>query len=243
MGFENKQSKENNIILRGIKNVHKPKNKIIHPITFKVLKILREKIFQQKWSKLSKQIIWSCCCLAFFGSFRISEIVTKHRKKFDKTSELRWKDVKFHKKYIKVCIKKGKTSPSKHVVVYLFKINSTLFCPYKNLKCLKKLQVEKKIFNKNLPLFRFASGIFLTTKKLNKLLKNLLCDTNFGKSHLTSRCFRYGIPSEIENIPELLNNNHVKNWGRWRSSAYKNYMKNDLPTKEWIFRKVCATFM
>jgi len=54
---------------------------------------------------------------------------------------------------------------------------------------------------------------------------------------------RSGIPSDLEGGPDLSSDKHVKNWGRWRSRAYKGYMKADLPEKRAIFGEICQALL
>ena len=114
----------------------------------------------------------------------------------------------------------------------------------KALRKLKKNQLKKKIFGKNLLVFRFSSGCNLTKKNFNNVLKELLKATRFSDKRITSRSFRAGIPTDLERHPKLARDKHIKDWGRWRSSAYKRYMKDGAAQKRWIFsQKICKAIL
>ena len=104
--------------------------------------------------------------------------------------------------------------------VPLFEFPVKDFCPVRALRKLKKLQKEKGVFDPELPVFRFGSGKILTQKNLNKILAELLSSTRYRKKIITARSFRAGIPTDLERHPRLARDKHIKNWGRWRSSAY-----------------------
>ncbi len=66
---------------------------------------------------------------------------------------------------------------------------------------------------KNQPLFRFRSGRNITTKKVNKFLHQI-----FPKQkgfNITGHSFRSGLISSAANVPDLINDTHVKGWGRY----------------------------
>ncbi len=45
------------------------------------------------WCKYNKIVMWTCCLVAFFGSFRLGELLSKKTRQFDKTSTLLKKHV------------------------------------------------------------------------------------------------------------------------------------------------------
>jgi hypothetical protein len=65
-------------MLKGAKNLSLYKN-IFKPakfvMSYQLLRILGHEIATSNWKQDSKTVFWSACCLAFFGSFRIAEIL------------------------------------------------------------------------------------------------------------------------------------------------------------------------
>lgn len=51
-------------------------------LTFSILKLLGREIALQQWTEYSKRIHWAACCLAFFGSFRLGEILSPSKKNY-----------------------------------------------------------------------------------------------------------------------------------------------------------------
>ena len=88
-------------LLKGFKNAKNLKNKKNlnrKAITFDTLKIIRQKLKNTMGKKWDFQTVWTACCIAFFGCFRLGEILAKNPYVFDKYSDLTWSDVKLHKK-------------------------------------------------------------------------------------------------------------------------------------------------
>ena len=46
-------------------------------MTLELLKILGHEIAKTDWPENSKQVLWCACTTAFFGSFRLGEILPK----------------------------------------------------------------------------------------------------------------------------------------------------------------------
>jgi hypothetical protein len=63
-------------------------------MTLPLLKILGHEIAKSSWSSDSKRVFWSACCLAFFGSFRMCEILMSSEKQFSE-EHLSWSRVTF----------------------------------------------------------------------------------------------------------------------------------------------------
>jgi hypothetical protein len=57
-------------------------------VTLPMLKLIGHEIAKSDWTKNSKQVIWSACVTAFFGSFRLSEILSKSEWTYNETETL-----------------------------------------------------------------------------------------------------------------------------------------------------------
>lgn len=237
LGFIDKPiSKAVRLYLRGWENsnLKKPKQ-ICNPISFKLLKKIRSKIKNSFHSKTKFLVMWSLCCLGFFGSLRISEFVPRSEFFSDKTSDLLWSDISFKKDYMDVKIKHPKTKPADPIIITFFPFPIKKFCPITAIKNLKKHILKKKKWPMNEAIARVKKNKFISNRKFTKIIKFLL---RKEKGNFSARSFRAGIPSELERFPELFNDLHSKNWGRWKSNSYKLYMKQDLTQKKWIFEQL-----
>ena len=85
----------------------------------------------------------------------------------------------------------------------------------------------------------FASGSFLTTAKLNKILENLLGDIcGQTNSKISCHSFRAGIPTTIINFNKKFVVDDVKNFGRWRENSYKRYTKLEKNSRKQLYEKI-----
>jgi hypothetical protein len=81
-----------------------------------------------------------------------------------------------------------------------------------------------------MPVFRFASGAYLTPTRLNKTLPILLSDLCApGVNTISCHSFQAGIPSDM-----------IKGWGRWHSECYIRYTRLQIPQRENIFSRIAA---
>ena len=98
-------------LIKGLTNIQAPyTEKIVtkDPFTFKKLIKLRGKIFESKQNNLNKQNLWTASLLAFFGSFRMGEILANNARTFDKNSTLLWSDISKNKNSWTIHIKSPK---------------------------------------------------------------------------------------------------------------------------------------
>ena len=238
LGFKKftKNKSQTKALLKGYENanVHlNKKPKIRKAITFHMLQDLKEKIRSTISNPILARTFWCICSFAFFGCFRLGELLTKNKSSFDPDSDLLWKDVKIYGKSISINLKTQKIDTGYLNKIYLFKFKNKHLCPVRSIKRLKHIQRKNKLYNKNLPVFRVQKAKFVTQKDINKFLK-----ISYPDSKVSGHSFRAGIPTSIANFPELTNDSHAMGWGRWRSKAFKSYQKSKKKQKKWIFHKI-----
>ena len=86
---------------------------------------------------------------------------------------------------------------------------------------MKELQVEKGMFGKNLPVFRKGGGKNFRPLDMISLLKRV---QDPGQT-LSGKSFRAGIPSALATNKGDFGAGELKNFGRWKSAAFKTYIK------------------
>jgi hypothetical protein len=189
-----------------------------------------KKLAKKSFSNFDYHTIWAACCIAFFASCRMGEIVSNVKASFDSTSTLLWDDLQVHKNKLKIRLKNSKTS-SEPDFIYLFSLPHKKFCPVSAAKKLKSLHCQKDFYHKTLPVFRLHDGTNLTKSFLNKW---------FSKYFVNISChsFRNAIPSLLADHPDIISDECVKNWGRWKSNAFETYQKSKSSKKKWIFDKI-----
>ncbi len=116
-------------------------------MTLPLLKILGHSIANSGWSNRSKIVLWSSCCTAFFGSFRLGELLPKLEYSFNKFECLLWSDVRFFEdESVQIHVKIPKTRNPNGELVSLFKFPNENCCPIEALKCLLSMSNCETIY-------------------------------------------------------------------------------------------------
>jgi hypothetical protein len=207
-------------------------------MSFPLLKIIGHEIASSNWSNNSKRVIWSAACVAFFGSFRMGELLSPEENSFN-SETLTWDCINFDSDSSAIIQikfpKNGKQNESHFVDI--FKLGDSSICP---LECLKGLRSENPwAVKQNWPVFSFSSRKFLSTKLFTKTIR-LLLKNHLGNnaSKISGHSFRAGIPAAIVNHPDLLSNDDVRKWGRWSSASYLVYTRLKKTGRIEIFKKL-----
>jgi hypothetical protein len=211
-------------------------------VTFPLLLTIGHNIAASAWDPLSKQVIFSACTTAFFASTRMGEILACEEKNFDPSSNLTWQDVLFTSSgSIILRLKQPKSGEKEGEFVDLFPFPGYHCCPVKAIKLLASLQKQAGIYQQDLPVFRFPSGLYLTPSHFNSVLAVLLKDIcTPGISSISCHSFRAGIPSTLSMFPDLASSDLIKGWGRWKSECYTRYTRLQLPQRAGIFSHIAA---
>ena len=81
-------------IIKGTENLDRLKDKKPRlAVTLPVLKLLKESIRRSKMSTEKKRMMWAVACLAFNGSFRIHEILSRKKTEYEPLTTLMGKDM------------------------------------------------------------------------------------------------------------------------------------------------------
>jgi hypothetical protein len=207
-------------------------------MTISLLRILGHQIALTSLPVIEKQALWTLYVIAFFGSFRLGELLSPSESSFIPAETLLWKDVIFKESSVVLKIKIPKSRILSGEVVDLFRVERGNLCPVLSLIRLKKLATNTK---PDCPVFSYNSGILLTPAKVNDSLKSLLTPI-LGEGHggITGHSFRAGIPSALANRPDIANEQDIMSWGRWSSSSYKLYTRLGAVQKRTIFTKIMS---
>lgn len=198
------------------------------PVTLALLKIIKDRIRQEKWHISKKLLIWTVCTTAFHGGFRIHELLARQEAVFDPDFTLLGGDARtqactvegLNTECIELRIKSPKESKTGSVVIVDVFATGGQTCPVKAFKKWKKHtdgDVDK-------PLFRGADGKPLTGAKLNRILRTLLASiVDYKKGCISTHSFRSGLASLMGE--KGMTDDEIKTLGRWSSRAFENYIK------------------
>ena len=177
-----------------------------------------------------KRLVWVISCLAFHGSFRIHELLSREEQSYDPTSTLLGKDVRLVKTKIDgnleelliVHLKSPKEDSLKMGVNVELFATGTITCP---VEAWKKWGKVKKVLTEPLkPVFRQPDGKCFTGSLFNKELKKLMGPhIYYDKRKFLSHSFRAGFASMMAEAG--YKDEEIMRQGRWKSDAFKVYCK------------------
>ena len=194
-----------------------------------------------KYLNLSDVKHLSCWCamlLAFFGCFRLSNLVPLSKGKFDPLKQLTRDDVKFEKDYVLIFYKWSKTNQNCKRITWV-PIGSVKD-PRFDIKChLKRLFSLVKAHN-DAPLFSFSRNDYHSRYSLVNLLN--VCTQRAGLSckDYSWHSFRRG--AAVFAFELGLADSAVQLLGDWSSAAFKNYLEFAFIRKAAIAKKIARSF-
>jgi hypothetical protein len=203
------------------------------------LKLISHALAASDWCEISKQTVWATCTTAFFASVRLGEILSDFVSSFDPTATLLWKHVKFlNENEILLYIPCTKTKKYAGEFIDLFAINN-LACPVKALYALMKMQIKLGFFDLNAPVFAFSKNYFITTRKLNEILRSLLSSWyNDSTGFISCHSFRGAMINIMQANSTLFDISDYRIYGRWASDAYLLYLRNHRAERKKLFEKL-----
>ena len=167
-------------------------------MTITVMRLLKLLLTGSRMSHEKKRLIWAVSCMAFHGSFRIHELLSRHGKEYDPTNTLLGCDINLmnvdidgtSEEVMMVRLKSPKEDKlCQGVTVELFS-TKTFSCPISAFKKWKK--VSKVAIVKTAPVFRLPCGSCLTGDGFNKEVKAVLGKyVNYDEKRYLSHSFRY----------------------------------------------------
>ena len=217
-------------ILRGHEQSELKSNVPRLPVTIPVMRLIRKLLEINKMGVSKKRLIWAICCIAFHGSFRVHELLSKDGLSFDPTTTLLGKDVRVLKVNVEgtmeevlvIHLKNPKEDKLKvGVNVELF-ATGTFTCPVAAwLKWQKASNMRPQALK---PVFRYMNGKCITGKEFNKELKTLLSPhINYNDKKFLSHSFRSGFASMMAEAG--YSDEEIMRQGRWHSQAFLAYCK------------------
>ena len=210
----------------------KPKRR---PITINMLVLLQHGIAsQQSWSPHEKSLRWSCMLLAYWGSFRMGELLETEKSKFNPGTSLLPSDIKFQEGSVAIWVRCPKIwkEGGDVVEVWSVKENEQLdpviaLTQFISLRAANLGPAEKS------PVFLHENGSLFTKAEMNKDIKLLLAmypTLSSPRDLWSGHSFRAGIATLLTSLG--FTEEQVKKWGRWSSIAYMAYVQDQSKRRE-----------
>ena len=181
---------------------------------------------------------WCAMLLAFFGCFRLSNLVPVSKNKFDPLKHLRRSDIKFDKDVVLVFYKWSKTNQNSNKVswVPLCLIKDERF----NLKCFLNKLFSIVRAPDDSPLFSFSKKAHHSRYSLVRLLNTCVYNANLDLSDYSWHSFRRG--AAVFAFELGLADSAVQLLGDWSSAAFKNYLEFSFLKKISVAREIAKNF-
>lgn len=189
-------------------------------------------------SKTKHLACWCAMVLAFFGCFRLSNLVSVSKNKFDPLKHLKRDDIKFEGDMVLIFYKWSKTNqhcdkvswiPIKSVVDFRFNLK-------RHLKRLFSLVDAPK----EAPLFSFAGNDYHSRYTLIRMLDKCVFNAGLSVADYSWHSFRRG--SAVFAFELGLADSAVQLLGDWSSAAFKHYLEFAFSRKISVARKIAKSF-
>ena len=200
------------------------------PITLNMLILLRSSIANHpSWSPYEKSLRWSTMLLCYWGSFRMGELISQEKWKFDPLKALMPSDLQFKEDCLSVWIRSPKIWSQGGDIVEVWKVSENEdMDPV--LAVSRFLQFRNLAFGEanDKPVFLHQDGSLYTKAELNQDLRNLLAQypalSRSGRESWSGHSFRAGLATLLTSLG--FTEEQVKKWGRWHSAAYMLYAQD-----------------
>jgi len=207
------------------------------PVTTDVLRLLKAELKAGQYTQTDKLTLWTVCAILFHGAFRGGELLARQTGSFDPAFTLLREDIqKSGASTIQLRIKMPKEDKDGRATILEVYATGTDICP---VKAFDKWEKATCKWENTQPAFRWQSGIPLTTKQLNSVLRRHLDKHTKCKYRVHS--FRSGLASTMAALgcPD----EEIKSMGRWSSRAYEDYIKLPKVKRARVARKLTTALM
>ena len=190
------------------------------------------------FSDVNQLAAWCAMLVAFFGCFRLSNLVPVSKKKFDPLKQLTVSDVSFDKDIVLIFYKFSKTNQNATKVTWvpIQTVSDSRFSVKKHLKLL--LSCVKA--DNEAPLFSFSANSFHTRYSLTRILDKCIFEAGLSLRDYSWHSFRRG--AAVFAFELGLEDSAVQLLGDWSSLAFKNYLEFAFDRKVSIARKIAHKF-
>ena len=181
---------------------------------------------------------WCAMILAFFGCFRLSNLVPQSKAMFDPLKQLKRDDLRFEGDLALIYFKWSKTNQNSSRVAWV-PIGSAVD-PRFSVKCNFQLLFSLVKAPSNAPLFTFKKNQFHSRFSLVKILDSCLYGAGLSPADYSWHSFRRG--AAVFAFELGLADSAVQLLGDWSSAAFKNYLEFAFERKIKIAKLMAESF-
>ena len=175
-----------------------------------------------------RTMLWAALTLTIYGFLRGGEVTSPTATSFSKHHHLCRRDltIKTRKSSMSITIKAAKTDPFRQSTILPVAATGTSTCP---VRAMCEYLSATGNHRRSRPLIVHHSGHYLTRQTLTSVLRSLLETAGYPNSHqYSSHSLRIGAATAAASagLPTWL----IQAAGRWRSDAYKLYIRTPRKT-------------
>ena len=206
------------------------------PITPLILRRIRA-LWAPKETHPDTIMLWAACTMAFFGFFRLGEIVSPPSGTFDPAVHLTPADIAIDSReepsLVQVHLKVSKTDQERQgISVFIGKTGDDI-CPVSAIVAYLAIRGGSQG-----PLFLFGDSQPLTKERFVKLIRDALTAIGYDPKVYAGHSLRIGAATTA--AERGIEDSSIKALGRWRSEAFQTYVK--MPRAQLAsFAKVLST--
>ena len=201
-------------------------------ITWDLLKRIKERLFEVSGAKVWKTKVWLVCSMAFHGSFRIHELLSREKTTFSPSTDLlggsvkkrTWRRGETDKSCLEVYLahpKEARLSQGVKVDVFSIEGDEAWACPVRAFDAYMRTKCQG---GENIPLIRSKDGLNYAGYEFNRDLKRLLEGiVDYKEGAVTSHSFRAGLATWMARAG--YSDEEIMLTGRWKSQAFLHYVK------------------
>lgn len=211
-------------VLTGIKRTEarsSPPTRVRLPVTLDIMQHL-QKIWIGNQPHPEGTMLWAAACTGFFGFLRAGEFTVPSVEAYDPEVNLNLADLAVdshtHPTMARIRLKQSKTDPFRQGVDVFLGTTDGAICPVTAI--IQYISIRDPHPG---PLFIRKGGAPLTRTYLVASLQGALKRTGLNVSHYNGHSFRIGAATTA--AQNGLEDSMIQTLGRWRSDAYKLYIR------------------
>ena len=207
----------------GIRRAHLSKGsppRIRLPITPTILEKIR--ISLDRSENPNKVVLWAISCTAFFGFFRLGELLPHSAKEFRPTTDLAWGDVavddRSNPSMICIHLKKSKCDQFGAGADIIVGRTGSTICPVAAIVAFIALRGDKPG-----PFFLDSTGQSIAKDQFIQEIRNILNSLGIPQHQYAGHSFRIGAATSAAQagVPDST----IQTLGRWHSAAFLQYIR------------------
>lgn len=201
-------------LLEGCKRM-RPQADTRAPVTLNILEKILTSVHLICYSQYESTMFKAAFSLAYYGLFRISELVYTHKG----LQPLSFNDLRVENgaTAIIVTIKSSKANKNP-VTLRIPSVRPPLSCPVHLISSFLKVRPT----NSN-AFFLHSNGLPLTRYQFSLVLKKVISSLGMGSGSFKTHSFRIGRATQL--AIDGLSEDRIRVMGRWQSDSYKSYIR------------------